>query len=90
MKKKLIIAAFMLAICLNFVGCNNYEKTTNLIAVPDTEDLYYDPQSKIVYFIFSEDCGYQGYGYMSAYYAPNGLPYLYNLSSQELVEIGKT
>ncbi len=96
MKKKIIIAAFMFAICLNFVGCSaykgnrNYEANTNLIAVSGTEDLYYDPQSKIVYFIFSEASGYQGYGYMSAYYAPNGLPYLYDPFSQELVEISKT
>lgn len=28
-------------------------------------------------------------GYMSAYYAPNGLPYLYDPFNQELVEIDR-
>lgn len=50
-------------------------------------DLYYDSQTKVVYFVFSKRSGYAGYGYMSAYYAPNGLPYVYDPFNQELVEI---
>ena len=57
------------------------------MAIPGAKDLYYDTQTKIVYFVFSEAISYQGYGYMSAYYAPNGLPYQYDPFNQELIEI---
>lgn len=91
MKKKL--TAFVLALCLVLVlvgcypGMKNYEMTTNLIGVDGKQNLYYDPSTYIVYFIFNESTGDKGYGYMSPYYAPNGLPYLYDVESGELVEI---
>lgn len=95
MKKFLaiMVAAIMLAglsACGNLRGSKNYESNTELIAVPGTDDLYYDSRTKVVYFVFNEYAGYQGYGYMSAYYAPNGLPYLYDPFNQELVEISHT
>ncbi len=93
MKKGIIISAFILAICFSLAGCSpyegnkNYEENTGIVAVSGVEDLYYDTQTKIVYFIFNEAIGNQGFGYMSAYYAPNGLPYLYDPFNQKLVEI---
>lgn len=37
--------------------------------------------------MYSEKCGYGGYGYMSPYYAPNGFPYRYDANNQTLIEI---
>lgn len=68
-------------------GTKAYESNTNLISIAGADDLYYDRSTMVVYFVFNEYMGYQGYGYMSAYYAPNGLPYLYDPLNQELVEI---
>ena len=53
------------------------------------QDLYYDTNTKIVYILFNECAGYFGYGYMSPYYAPNGMPYVYNVQTNSLEEIVK-
>lgn len=92
MKKKFIILALFVILITNLTACvskgsKGYESNTGLIAIPGANDLYYDSQTKVVYFVFNEPMGYVGYGYMSAYYAPNGLPYLYDPFKQELVEI---
>lgn len=95
MKKFITI---LIAICLMFclVGCSapvagskNYTKSTNnrLIQVPNQQDLYYDVNTNIVYIIFNESLGNSGYGYMSPYYADNGMPYIYNKTTQALEEI---
>lgn len=91
-KKKLIVMMIAVILFASLAGCitkgtKGYEKNTGLVAIPNSSDLYYDNQTKIVYFVFNEYSGYQGYGYMSAYYAPNGLPYLYDPFIQELVKI---
>lgn len=93
MKKKFLIFALAAAFLLSLTACvskgsKNYESNTGLVAVPGVSNLYYDSQTKVVYFVFNESIGNVGYGYMSAYYAPNGLPYLYDPFNQELVEIG--
>lgn len=90
MKKKL--TAFVLALCLVFVliGCGNQKNEYSVItSLTHTKykNMYYDKQTKIVYFILNQSSGFCGYGYISAYYAPNGLPYLYDVESGELVEI---
>ena len=96
MKKKyaVVITLVIIVICTLILltscttkGSKNYEANAGLIAIPGYDNLYYDNQSKVVYFIFNESNGYQGYGYMSAYYAPNGLPYRYDPFKQKLVEI---
>lgn len=51
------------------------------------QDLYYDTNTKIVYILFNEGAGNAGYGYMSPYYAPNGMPYVYNVQTNSLKEI---
>lgn len=68
-------------------GPNNYEQTSQLIEIETENNLYYDPNTMIVYLVFNERSGYKGYGYMSAYYAPNGLPYQYDAGARQLVEI---
>lgn len=95
MKKKLFIMAILVVMLMGLAACaskgtKGYESNTGLVAIPGINDLYYDSQTKVVYFVFNECSGYQGYGYMSAYYAPNGLPYLYDPFKQELVEIKYT
>ena len=47
------------------------------------QDLYYDTNTKIVYILFNEWAN----GYMSPYYAPNGMPYVYNVETNSLEEI---
>lgn len=82
-----LMIIFSLAGCVVEKGRTNYENHTSLISIPSQENLYYDFNTKIVYIIFSERDGYAGYGYMSPYYAQNGLPYMYNPESNSLVEI---
>lgn len=99
MKKKL--TAFVLALCLVLVlagckiegttsigtGSKGYESHTPLRQIEEQEHLYYDKKTKVVYIIFCEKTYQVGYGYMSPYYAPNGLPYFYDVESGKLVEI---
>lgn len=92
MKKKFTAVALFIVLLMGLAACaskgtKGYESNTGLVAIPGFNDLYYDSQPKVVYFVFNECSGYQGYGYMSAYYAPNGLPYLYDPFNQELAEI---
>ncbi len=95
MKKKFVVLFLVAIITVSLVGCSsegfkNYTGTTNARLIPTTEqDLYYDVNTKIVYILFNECAGYSGYGYMSPYYAPNGLPYMYNPQTNELEEITK-
>lgn len=68
-------------------GDENVEMHTQLVKIEDRDNLYYDPQTKVVYILFNEAYGNRGYGYLSAYYAENGKPYKFDLSLRELVEI---
>lgn len=98
MKKKL--TAFVLALCLVLVlvGCkqkptssdseDTYEIITSLVHTK-YRNMYYDTSTKIVYVVITTTAYSRGYGYMSPYYAPNGLPYLYDAESGELVKIEK-
>ena len=93
--KKIFILLLSLMLIFSFAGCGptvvegskNYENHTSLISIPSQENLYYDFNTKIVYIIFNELSGNLGYGYMSAYYAPNGLPYIYDTETNTLIEI---
>lgn len=92
--KKIITIFVAIFLCVSIVACapsegpKNYSEHTGMVNVVGRKSLYYDPDTKIVYIIFNEATNtYQGYGYMSPYYAPNGLPYLYDSNSQTLYEI---
>lgn len=95
MRNKIItlILTVFLVLCLSgcsatFVGSKNYTKRTNDRLQPTMmQDLYYDTNTKIVYILFNECAGYSGYGYMSPYYAPNGMPYVYNVETNSIEEI---
>lgn len=73
--KKVFAFLLVLIMCFTLVACEpsegnkNYENNTNLIAITGYKNLYYDRSTKIVYLVFNEYEGYQGYGYMSPYYA---------------------
>lgn len=86
-----VFLVFCLAGCkATCVGFKNYTTRTNGRLQPTMmQDLYYDTNTKIVYILFNEYTGNSGYGYMSPYYAPNGMPYVYNVQTNSLEEIVK-
>lgn len=86
-----VFIVFCLAGCSStFTGSKEYTKRTNGKLQPTMmQDLYYDTNTKIVYILFNECAGNFGYGYMSPYYAPNGMPYVYNVQTNSLEEIVK-
>ena len=85
----LTISLLCLAGCVS-TGSKDYIKNTNGRLRPTAmQDLYYDTNTKIVYILFNEYAGHSGYGYMSPYYAPNGMPYVYNVQTNSLEEIVK-
>lgn len=85
MKKiALLVSTICLLLCMTAcatTGLKNYTENTDgrFVAVPTQTDLYYDINTGIVYVIFNECAGNSGYGYMSPYYADNGLPYVYDV-----------
>ena len=95
MRNKIIVLILTIALVLCLSGCGgtfegskDYTKRTNGRLQPTMmQDLYYDTNTKIVYILFNEYAGSSGYGYMSPYYAPNGLPYVYNIQNKNLEEI---
>ena len=84
-----VFLVFCLAGCrATCTGSKNYTTRTNGRLQPTMmQDLYYDTNTKIVYILFNEYAGNSGYGYMSPYYAPNGMPYVYNVETNSLEEI---
>lgn len=84
-----VFLVFCLAGCsATSAGSKGYTTRTNGRLQPTMmQDLYYDTNTKIVYILFNERAGYFGYGYMSPYYAPNGMPYVYNVQTNSLEEI---
>lgn len=89
-----ILLLFVLAMYVIFKTTNtvsegkkDYISQTGFLPVEGREGLYYDPIEKIVYIMFSEMSAAQGYGYMSPYYADNGLPYKYDPATHKLQKI---
>ena len=84
-----VVLVFCLAGCSGtFEGSKDYKKRTGGRLHPTMmQDLYYDTNTKIVYILFNECAGFSGYGYMSPYYAPNGMPYVYNVETNSIEEI---
>lgn len=85
-----VFLVFCLTGCGVDTGSKDYSKNTGgRLQSTGMQDLYYDTNTKIVYILFNEWTGYRGYGYMSPYYAPNGMPYIYNVQTNSLEEIVK-
>ena len=84
-----VFLVFCLAGCSGTdAGSKDYTKRTGGRLQPTRmQDLYYDTNTKIVYILFNEGAGFSGYGYMSPYYAPNGMPYVYNVETNSIEEI---
>ena len=60
--------------------------------IPGEENLYYCIDTKVVYWIggsYTENVIGADYttSYMTAYYAPNGLPYIYNSETGQMEQI---
>ena len=96
MRNKIIVLILTIFLVFCLVGCGaatgskSYATNTGGRLQPTMmRDLYYDTNTKIVYILFNECAGYFGYGYMSPYYAPNGMPYVYNVQTNSLEEIVK-
>lgn len=97
--KKFLVLTICILLFVSTMGCSstqlkedaNYEERSSLVKIEGRQALYYDENTNIVYLVFNECSwsGYRGYGYMSPYYAPNGYPYLYDVESNSLIEIGK-
>lgn len=96
MKKQLKTIICLVALTISFLclagcastGSKDYIKDTNGRLRPTAmQDLYYDTNTKIVYILFNECTGYSRRGYMSPYYAPDGMPYTYDASTNTLKEI---
>lgn len=65
MKKKFIVLALFVILITSLTACvskgsKGYESNTGLVAIPGANDLYYDSQTKVVYFVFNESMGYTG------------------------------
>lgn len=94
MRNKIIVLILTVFLVFCLVGCGAYTgaksyatSTSGRLQPTMTKYLYYDTNTKIVYILFNECSGYSGYGYMSPYYAPNGMPYTYDASTNTLKEI---
>lgn len=102
MKKKIFVTLSLAVSLLMFTGCNDWNTDINISSdeengtkqvglgqLKNINDsyLYYDINTNIVYFWN----GNIGLSYSSTtpspYYAPNGLPYKYNPSTNTLEEI---
>lgn len=73
--KKLVCTIFI-AFCLCLSGCGKSYKgkasEAELIKCPEHDVLYYDPTTKVIYYIFYDTDVHQGFGYMSPYISENG------------------
>ena len=99
LKKNLLILCVTVVTLFSFSGCScsqpvqaNVSNSENINGTSFGKDvlteigngLYYDSTTRIVYLMFYKT---GGYGYMSPYYAPNGLPYKYNPETNTFEEI---
>lgn len=94
MKKKLLVVILGLILCFGITGCTHdgikyYDETSKLIAIEGEKDLYYYSTTHVIYIVFNEENGHQGYGYMSPYYSENGKLCVYDSETKKIVELEK-
>ena len=101
MKRNLIILLTGLLLSCSVVGCGSETVVVNVNNTEDIHNttfgteslvrighgLYYDAETKIVYWWNMYNCMSSKYSTPSPYYAPNGLPYKYNPETNTLEEI---
>lgn len=80
-----LLCGSLLTGCSTSEGSKDYDEHANLIQIDDK--LYYYQSTGVVYIVFNEGIGYQGYGYMSPYYSANGNLCRYDLATQSIIEI---
>lgn len=80
----LLLSCFLMSGCVS-EGAKEYNKNANLIQI--NNELYYYAPTGIVYIVFNECFGSQGYGYMSPYYNVNGNLCKYEATTNSIVEI---
>lgn len=92
MKRFMIVFLVACMMCFQ-TGCApvNGDSTVNTIKgrfaqIQNENDLYYDIDTKVVYVMFSRGASDHRTGYMSPYYANNGLPYIYNTETNSMEE----
>lgn len=99
MKKKITTILLVFTIVLSLAGCGSQSITVNVednsslnsntlgtnSFINITNDLVYDPATRIVYII-NYTYGLGTYVY-TPYYAPNGLPYRYNSETNTFEKI---
>lgn len=82
--KRIVTIILITCLICSMVGCGTVKEaedytgnTGRLLPISEQQDLYYDVNTNVVYIIFNKTFCYAGYGYMSPYFADNGMPYLY-------------
>ena len=79
-----------------FFGSDTAEQSevinSDFTKIKGEKHLYYNNDTKVVYWIggsYQLNVAGEDFttSYISAYYAPNGLPYMYDTNTKELVEI---
>lgn len=80
MRKKILLLGMSVMMLFGISGCGDnvgdYPKLKSAhlhqINLENREDLYYDDETGIVYFLFNLGYGQNSKGYMSPYYSKNG------------------
>lgn len=88
-KVYIFLSCLLLSCCL-MSGCVNrtiVTKDENINFKPINNELYYYLPTGVIYIIFNEASGNQGYGYMAPYYNDNGKLCKYDASTNSIVEI---
>ena len=92
MKKIIIILGILM--CFSLTGCastssgfRDYDIHSHLISIEGEDDLYYYSTTHVVYIVFNECSGNNGYGYMAPYYSENGKLCVYDAKAKEIIEL---
>ena len=86
---KKLVCIILIAFCLCLSGCGKEYKgkasEAGFIKCPEHNVLYYDPTTKVIYYIFYDSDTNQGFGYMSPYISENG--YFCKWDDNKIIEI---
>lgn len=66
--KKFFALLITVILCIGLCACTqeeiNFRSNAGLTEIPNRDNLYYDANTKIVYIVYREKNGYEGYGLM--------------------------
>lgn len=87
MKKFICCLLLVLCLCLN--GCGTeygfHADDVGFDECGDYDGLYYNINTKIIYYIFNDGDGYKGFGYMAPYISEHG--YFCKWDDNQIIEI---